>query len=167
MTLVGGYIYALLGQIVALIAVMVGAHFLKKGWRHLVRWTGAVAFVLAVLLIVNLICCGPLYNVLSMVLNAQPIEIFDDVAGNSWNVSAQVGDAAVSRVTLLQSLADAGYSLNSELSDMYVKYANARSSITMNKQDWTLLEPTKDAYTGLMSSPTPPSSSSPAAADCS
>ena len=198
MNMLSGYIYGILILIVALIAVMVGAHFVKKGTRHVVRWTGVVAFVLVLCLIVNMICFGPMYTVLNQFMNAKPVEISDDVAGNSWNVSAEVsdegivllknngllplssdvtalnvfgwastnpvysgtgsaasGDAAVSRTTLLQSLENAGYALNGELSDMYTKYRSERPGISMNSQDWTLPEPTKDAYTSsLMSNAT-------------
>ena len=40
----GGYVYAILGIIAAVIAVMIAAQFVvKKGARHVVRWTAALA----------------------------------------------------------------------------------------------------------------------------
>lgn len=42
----GGYIYAILALFVVMVAVMVGAHwFAKKGTRHVVRWSAAVAWI--------------------------------------------------------------------------------------------------------------------------
>ena len=38
-TLLSGYIYAILGTLVLAVLIMVAAHFLvKKGTRHVVRW---------------------------------------------------------------------------------------------------------------------------------
>ena len=87
-----GYVYAVLGLIAVLIAIMIGAHFVKKGTRHVVRWTGVVAFLLAILLVVNMVCYGPMYNTLSTFLNGAAAEISDDVVGNSLKVIEETGD---------------------------------------------------------------------------
>ncbi len=51
-----GYVYTIVAALVVMVAVMVGTHFLvKKGTRHVVRWSSALAFVLVVVLVVNLI----------------------------------------------------------------------------------------------------------------
>ena len=51
-----GYIYAIFGALVLMILVMAAAHFLvKKGTRHVVRWSAGVAWVLVVAVIANLI----------------------------------------------------------------------------------------------------------------
>ena len=52
-----------------------------------------------------------------------------------------------SAVGILQSLQDAGFSTNEELTQMYVDYRADRPSVAMQNQDWTLPEPTVDAYT--------------------
>lgn len=52
-----------------------------------------------------------------------------------------------SAVGILQSLQDAGYETNQTLTDMYVEYRADRPEISMHGQDWTLPEPTVDAYT--------------------
>ena len=50
-----GYIYAIFGLLAVMIAVMVAAHFVvKKGTRHVVRWSAVLAFVMAVVLIQSL-----------------------------------------------------------------------------------------------------------------
>ena len=38
-----GYIYAILGSFILMVAVMIAAHFIvKKGTRHVVRWSAGV-----------------------------------------------------------------------------------------------------------------------------
>lgn len=193
-----GYIYAILGALALMVIVMIAAHFVvKKGTRHVVRWTSALAFLLAVVLVVNLICYGPMYATVSGTLNASKAKISDDVAGNSRNVvkeiaqegmvllkndgllplssdttklnvfgwasaypvyggtgSATSGDASSSIVSIYQSLNDAGYAINEELSALYTGYGKdfyeGRPTINMTSQDWTLLEPTPEYYTDTL-----------------
>ncbi len=52
-----------------------------------------------------------------------------------------------SAVGILQSLQDAGYETNQTLTDLYTEYRADRPEISMHGQDWTLPEPTADAYT--------------------
>lgn len=188
--IVSGYIYAAVAVLAVVIVVMIAAHFIaKKGTRHVIRWSAVGAFILAVVLIVNLVCYGPLYSTVSGVLNASKAEISDDVVGNSvatisetgdegmvlvknngilplkaegtklnvfgWTSinpvysgsgSANSGDAGPA-VSILKSLADAGFSMNNDLVQMYLQYESTRPTITMQNQDWTLPEPTKAAYT--------------------
>lgn len=57
-----GYIYGILGLIIVMIVVMIGAHwFAKRGTRHVVRWSAAVAWVVCVVVIANVICYGPIW----------------------------------------------------------------------------------------------------------
>ena len=88
--LLSGFVYALMIAFVLLIVAMIGAHFFKKGKRHIVRWEAAIAFVLAVVVIVNMICYGPMYATVSGVLNASKAEISDDVVANSKEVIKEV-----------------------------------------------------------------------------
>ena len=63
-----GYIYAILISILVLIVLLVAAHFIApKGKRHLVRWGASLAWVLALVTMVNMVCYGPLYTNLSVV----------------------------------------------------------------------------------------------------
>lgn len=65
-----GYIYAIVGLLVVAIAVMIAAHWLvKKGTRHVVRFTAAFSWVLIVTIIANVISFGPMYNNLAPILN--------------------------------------------------------------------------------------------------
>ena len=191
---VSAYIYVILAALLVMIVVMVAAHFVvKKGTRHVVRWTAGIAWVLVVVVVVNLICFGPLYSTVSGVMNASRAELSDDVVGNSLSVIEQTGDegmvlvknegalplspgttnlnvfgwasvcpvysgtgsaasgeTTLQPVSILKSLADAGYSMNNDLTQLYLNYRAERPSITMNTQDWTLPEPTADRYTAEM-----------------
>ena len=87
-----GYVYALIAALVALPVILIAAQFFKKVHRGLIRWTAVVAFVLAILMIANMICFGPMYNTLSTFLNGAAVEIDEDVVGNSLEVIEQIGD---------------------------------------------------------------------------
>lgn len=49
-------------------------------------------------------------------------------------------------VSLLQGLENAGYELNTDISDFYTAYCNERPHVEMGGQDWTVPEPTLDEY---------------------
>lgn len=65
--------------------------------------------------------------------------IFGGVGSGASGSSTAVG--------ILQSFKDAGYETNQALTDMYTEYRAERPPISMYEQDWTLPEPTADAYT--------------------
>ncbi len=65
--------------------------------------------------------------------------IFGGTGSGSSDASSAVG--------ILQSLKDAGFTTNEELTKLYTGYRADRPVIDMNTQDWTLPEPTADAYT--------------------
>ncbi len=50
-------------------------------------------------------------------------------------------------VGILGSLADAGFTTNADLTKIYTDYRADRPVVAMQNQDWTLPEPTVDAYT--------------------
>ncbi len=52
-----------------------------------------------------------------------------------------------SAVGILQSLSEAGFTTNADLTKLYTDYATERPTVAMQNQDWTLPEPTVDAYT--------------------
>ncbi len=49
-------------------------------------------------------------------------------------------------ITLLQGLEDAGYELNTDISDFYTAFCAERPTVGMLGQDWTIPEPTIDEY---------------------
>ena len=65
--------------------------------------------------------------------------IFGGTGSGSSDGSTAVG--------ILQSLQNAGFETNQSLTDMYVAYRPDRPVIAMQSQDWTLPEPTVEAYT--------------------
>lgn len=75
-----------------------------------------------------------------------------------WSSTAPVyggaGSGALSdaypTISLLDSLTNAGFALNTELSDFYTSYASARPDVGMWAQDWTLPEPAVSTYTDDM-----------------
>ena len=56
-----GYVIAIFALLVVMIVVMVVAHKAKKGFRHVIRWQAAIAFIAIVAVLVNVICYGPMY----------------------------------------------------------------------------------------------------------
>ena len=57
---------------------------------------------------------------------------------------------AYETVSLLQGLQNAGFQLNTELSDFYTAYRADRPEVGMFSQDWTLPEPTATSYSNEM-----------------
>ena len=186
-----GYIYVVLGLLVLAIAIMVAAHFfIKKGTRHVVRWNAGLAWLLAVVVIVNLICYGPMYDSVSLVLNGSAAQLSEETAQQSKDTIKETGEEGIvllknngllplshdvkalnvfgwsstspiyggtgsgssdteSCISILQSLKDAGYQTNQSLTDMYITYQDGRAGAGLGvfSKDWSLPEPTVDAYT--------------------
>ena len=86
----GGYIYAIAGTFLLAILVMILAHFfVKKGTRHVVRTGAAVAWVLIVTVLANVICFGPMYNNLSIILDYDG-EVSEASAAESADVIREI-----------------------------------------------------------------------------
>lgn len=93
-----GYIYAILALFVVMAAVMVGAHwFAKKGTRHVVRWSAAVAWLLIVVVLVNVICYGPMYNNIAPILNGKA-SVSEESKAASRDVIREVGEEGMTLV---------------------------------------------------------------------
>ena len=94
----GGYIYAILVLFVVMVAVMVGAHwFAKKGTRHVVRGSAAVAWVLIVVVLANVICYGPMYNNIAPILNGKA-SVSEESKAASRDVIREVGEEGMTLV---------------------------------------------------------------------
>lgn len=189
-TSLSGYIYAILISLLIAIAVMFGAHwFVKRGTRHIVRWGVGISWVLLVTVLANVICYGPMYNNISIILNNQ-VSVSEKTAVHSKEVIEDVGDegmvlvknessmlpleadsninvfgwastnpifggtgsgssANTDAVGIIQSLQNAGFNTNEELTQMYVDYQGTRLLPGPGEggTDWTLSEPTVDYYT--------------------
>lgn len=67
-----GYIYAIVGLLIAAVIVMIAAHwFARKGTRHVVRWGTGISWILIVTVMANVISFGPMYNNLAPILNGR------------------------------------------------------------------------------------------------
>lgn len=87
-----GYIYAIAGTLLLMIVVMIAAHFLvKKGTRHVIRWGAGIAWILVVTVLANVICFGPMYNNLSIILDYDGA-VSEESAANSAQVIQEVGE---------------------------------------------------------------------------
>ena len=90
---ISGYIYTILGLLVAAIVIaIVGILKAKKGFKHVVSLSAVIAWVLATVVIVNMICYGPLNATVSNYLNATKIELSDETVANSEAVIQEVGE---------------------------------------------------------------------------
>ena len=88
-----GYIYAGLGAILLLIVILIAAHWIaKKGNRHVIRWTAVLAFIAAMVLIVNMVCYGPMKSIVSGFMNASKAEISEEVAADSAGAIEKIGE---------------------------------------------------------------------------
>lgn len=68
-TALQGYIYVMFAALIIMIIAMFVAHKAKKGFRHIIRWEAAIGFVLVIVICANMICYGPMYNNVSLILN--------------------------------------------------------------------------------------------------
>jgi beta-glucosidase len=74
-----------------LIAVLIGAHWMKKGWRAFARIQAAIGFLLVVTILINAACYGPLNGPVSAFLNASSVELSDDMINASLSITERIG----------------------------------------------------------------------------
>lgn len=87
------YVYIAFGALLLMIIIMIAAHWIaKKGNRHVIRWTSVVAFLAALVIIVNSICYGPMHSIVSGFLNASKAEISEEVAADSASAIQRIGE---------------------------------------------------------------------------
>lgn len=186
LTQIRGYLIAI-GVIAAVaIIAMIVCKKMEAHKKYVVRTQAFVAMILGITIVVNMICVGPMYTLLSLAsgvgtLTEESIASAEKLAkeiaqegivllknenqtlplseGQKLNV---FGWASVAPcyggtgsgtlndnyhiVDLLEGLANAGFETNTELSDFYKEYRDARPVIGMFEQDWTLPEPPADTY---------------------
>lgn len=177
--------------VIALI-VLIAAFKAEKAKRKLIRSEAGLAILLALVIVVNMICFGPMNSMISLATgngaisdetSAEATELVEQIAEegivllkNEDNIlpltdsgklnvfgwastnpcyggtgSGSLSDA-YETVTLLQGLENAGFELNTELSDFYTDYRADRPEVGMWAQDWTLPEPAADSYSDDMMS---------------
>ena len=98
LTQLEGYLYAIVGLVAALVVIMIAAHFVKKGFRHVVRIEALMAFLLSILIIVNSICYGPMYSNVSGFLNASKAEFSEETINHSRETVKKIGEEGITLV---------------------------------------------------------------------
>lgn len=184
--LITPYLIAIAAAIVLGIIITVAVMKVKEPKKYLIRSQTRVAVVIALVVIVNLICTGPMSTLLSLVSGSGAIsaetqasaeELGMDIADEGivllknddnllpmtdnknlnvfgWASANPVyggtGSGALSDsyeiVDLTTGLENAGFNLNTELSDFYTEYRADRPEVGMWEQDWTLPEPPVENY---------------------
>ncbi len=180
------YLIAVAVVLILALIVIVAVHKVDKAKRKLIRSEAGIAILLTVVIVVNMICFGPMSNLISLATgngtiseetSAEATELVKEIAEegivllkNEDNIlpmadvenlnvfgwastnpcyggtgSGSLSDA-YETVSLLQGLENAGFNLNTELSDFYTEYRAERPEVGMFEQDWTLPEPTVDSY---------------------
>lgn len=87
------YIYIGLGALLLMIIILIATHWIaKKGNRHVIRWTAVLAFLAALVIIVNAVCYGPMHSIVSGFLNASKAEISEEVAADSFAAIQKIGE---------------------------------------------------------------------------
>ena len=180
------YLIALGIALAIAIIVTVACMKLKKPVKKLVRKEAWIAFLMAAVVIINLICFIPMSSMISLAMGNGTITeetsneataLCEDIADegivllknednilpltDTQNINVfgwastnpcygGTGSGALSdayeTTTLLGGLEDAGYKINTELTDFYKAYREDRPEVGMWAQDWTLPEPTADSY---------------------
>ncbi|MEG2958739.1 MAG: glycoside hydrolase family 3 C-terminal domain-containing protein, partial [Oscillospiraceae bacterium] len=179
------YLIALGVVLVLALAVIVFCKKMPRAKKYLVRSQAILASVLAFVLVVNLICFGPMSTMLSLVTGkgviteetskeaealvteianegivllqnenllpldtGKPLNVFGWASTNPCY--GGMGSGALSdsypTVSLLEGLTNAGFSLNTALSDFYTAYRPDHPEMGMWFQDWTLPEPPASTY---------------------
>ena len=103
---VANYVHAVEPQIniimialAIMILIMILAHWLvKKGNRHVVRWTAAIAWLVVVVICANAMVQGPLKSILTNVTSAPKAEFSEDMVANSRQVITEVGEDGITLV---------------------------------------------------------------------
>ena len=90
--LLSPYINAILIFLLAFVIAIVVTFFIKKGIRAFVRMQALVAFLLAIVVIVNIISFGPMYNNIKGILNNWNVKVSDESRANSKEIVGKVGE---------------------------------------------------------------------------
>lgn len=172
--------------LVAAIGVMIAVKGKDKPAKFMARAQAGMAIFVALAVVVNLVCFGPVVNLLNLVFgngrlteetmakaeaacldiaeegvvllenqnNALPLNSGANLNVFGWASTnpcyGGTGSGALNdnfpKVTLLQGLENAGFNLNTELSDFYTGYRADHPVISPFEQDWTLPEPPANTY---------------------
>ena len=180
------HLIALAVVLVLAIGVTVAAIKFPKAKKKLVRGNAWLAFVLAVVIIINLILTGPVYSIVNLALGDSG-DISEDSINSATELCTKIAEEGIillknednvlplknskvntfgwsatnpvyggtgsgslsgtyPTVTLLQGLTNAGLEYNTDLTNFYTNFRDARPEVGMGCQDWTIPEPTQNEY---------------------
>lgn len=171
------YLIAIAAVIIIGIVVMVICRKKETSLKKLIRGNVGIAMILAVIVIVNMACAGPLSTLLNLAVqktqtvseettkrsnadcqtiaeegivllknngilplkNTQKLNVFGWASTNPIYGGSGAGalNDLYDKVTLLEGLEDAGYEVNTELTDLYTNLGAERASYG---SDWSLPE---------------------------
>lgn len=90
-----GYLAVIGIAFLVMAAVLIGAVKVKKGMKLFVRMQSVLAFLLVAVIVVNMVCYGPMYNTVSGYLNASAVELADDVVAQSLETIEKIGEEGI------------------------------------------------------------------------
>ena len=182
------YFIAIGAALIAAIAISIAVKKLPKEKKKFARGETWMAALLAVVLVVNLICLGPMSALLNLVGAAPtPTVVSEELAQRAsanalkiaeegfvllenedilpltdtkklnlfgWASTNPVyggsGSGGINdlyeKVSLIQSITDAGFEVNQDLIDFYLGYAENRAAVSITSQNWNLPEPPVKNY---------------------
>ena len=86
----GLYLGIAFGALVLMLAVLIGAHWIRKGWKAFARVQSVICFLLAVLLLANAVCYGPMYGPVSAFLNAASVELDEQLVSENLAITERI-----------------------------------------------------------------------------
>ena len=92
---ISNYLLIGLAALVILVAVLIAAVKVKKGYKLFVRGQAIVAFLACLVILVNAVCYGPLHNTLSAYLNASRVELAEDTVAQSLATIEKTGEEGI------------------------------------------------------------------------
>ena len=90
-----GYVYAILFILVAMILLLIFAGKINKKNSGIIRLASVLGALAGIVIIVNAICFGPMYNNVSGYLNASKIQLSDETVAQSRATVQKVGEEGV------------------------------------------------------------------------
>ena len=182
------YFIAIGVALVAAIAISIAVKKLPKAKKKFIRGETWMAALLAIVLVVNLICFGPMSALLNLV-GAAPTptvvseELAKQASANALKIAEEgfvllenegilpltdtkkinlfgwastnpvyggAGSGGINdlyaKVSLIESIQNAGYEVNQELIDFYTAFAPNRAAVSITAQNWNLPEPPVKNY---------------------
>lgn len=89
------YLAAGFAALIIMILIMILARKAKKGKKAFIRWQSLIAFLAVVVVIINLVCYGPMQNTLSAFLNASKVELAEDTVAQSLATIQKIGEGGI------------------------------------------------------------------------